>query len=84
MIFAGSICIDNVRKPFSLYKSLNSFEMHGKSILILNDNVSVNTGYGIGFKGYGINILGEKAGVYLNSSSYNITKNRKRYDYGTS
>ena len=79
LIFAGSICIDNIRKPFSLYKSLSSFEMHSKSILILNDNVSVNTGYGIGFKGYGINILGEKAGVYLNSSSYNVTKNSFLY-----
>ena len=75
VIFADSICIDNIRKPFSLCSSLDCFEMHSKSILILNDNVSVNTGYGIGFKGYGINIVGEKVGVYLNSSSYNITKN---------
>ena len=79
VIFAGNICIDNIRKPFSLYSSLDCFEMHSKSILILNDNVSINTGYGIGFNGCGISVVGEKVGVYLNTSSYNITKNSFLY-----
>ncbi len=72
LILAGSVCVDNTRKPLSFYPARSIFEMHDDSVLILNDNATISSGYGIGFKGYGINMVGENCAVYLNSSGHNF------------
>ncbi len=69
LILADNICIDNTRKMTSLYFSRDNIEMDNNSVLIINDNVSLNSGFGVGKGGYGINIKGENCIVYLNSSS---------------
>ncbi len=71
-IISGGICIDNTRKPFSLYTSRDIFEMRDNSILILEKNATLNGGYGTGFRGYGINAIGENTHVYLSSSGHNF------------
>lgn len=72
VILAENVCIDNTRKPFSPYLSRDVFQMHDDSVLILNDNATINGGYGVGFKGYGIKMAGENCAVYLNSSGHNF------------
>lgn len=72
LILADNVCIDNTRKVTSLYFARNIIEMENSSVLIINDNVSLNSGFGIGGRGYGINIRGESCAVYLNSSSTNF------------
>ena len=42
------------------------------SFLIINDNVSLNSGFGVGKGGHGISVKGENCAVYLNSSSTNF------------
>ncbi len=75
IMFKGSVCVDNTRKPFSLFPAYDVFEMRDNSLLILIEDVSVNNGYGIGKKGYGINIKGENAAVYLSTSGHNFARN---------
>lgn len=72
LILAGSVCIDNTRKPLSLYAARDVFQMQDDSVLILNENATINGGYGTGFKGRGINMTGENCAVYLNSSGHNF------------
>ncbi len=72
LILAGNVCIDNTRKPLSFYPARDVFQMHDDSVLILNDNATINGGYGTGFKGCGINMSGENCSVYLNSSGHNF------------
>jgi len=74
LTLSEGICIDNSRKITSIYPARTAFELHNNSILILNDNVSVNAAFGVGNKGLGINVLGEGCLVYLNSSSCNFTR----------
>ncbi len=72
LILADSICIDNTRKITSLYFARNNIEMENNSFLIINDNVSLNSGFGVGKGGHGISVKGENCAVYLNSSSTNF------------
>ncbi len=75
LILRDSVCIDNSRKPFWLYPSVDIFTMHSDSTLIISDNATLNNGYAIGSRhGYGIRIKGENAFVYLNSSGHNFTQ----------
>lgn len=72
LILSDSLCIDNTRKMTSLYFTRNNIEMDNNSVLIINDNVSLSSGFGFGNGGYGINVKGENCAVYLNSSSTNV------------
>ena len=51
---------------------MSCFELHGNSVLILNDNVSFGKAYGMGFKKYAICAIGENTAVYLNCSGQNF------------
>ncbi|MBR2578707.1 MAG: metallophosphoesterase [Clostridia bacterium] len=75
IMLKGSLCVDNTRKPFSFYPAYDAFEMHDNSVFVLSENASVNNGYGIGKQGYGINVKGENAAVYLNTSGHNFARN---------
>lgn len=75
LFLADSVCVDNTRKPFSLYASRSCFEMFDTSTLILSDNATINNGYGIGIKKFSINIVGENCKVYLVSSGQNFSLN---------
>lgn len=72
LILSDSICIDNTHRVTSLRASQNIFELYNESTLIINDNVSLNSDFGIGTKGRAIEIIGESCNVYLNSSSTNF------------
>lgn len=72
VIFADNVCVENNRKPGSLYPSLSCFELHRGSVLILNDNVSFGKAYGIGIKKPAICALEENTSVYLNCSGQNF------------
>ena len=69
LILADSICIDNVRKTSSLFPSTTAVRLYENSTLILNDNASINCGYGIGLKGQGVYMPASGSSVYLNSAS---------------
>ena len=71
-VLSGNVCVDNTRKPFSLYPARNIFEMNHNCVLAIEKNAAINGGYGLGFKGYGINMTGENTSVYLNSSGHNF------------
>ena len=73
LIFSDEVCIDNTRKIISLYPRSDVFELEDNTVLVINDNVCVNSAYGIGRKSSGISVLGKKCAVYLNSSSANFT-----------
>ncbi len=75
VMLKGGVCVDNTRKPFSTYPAYDAFEMHDNSLFILSENASVNNGYGVGKSGYAINIKGENAMVYLNTSGHNFSRN---------
>ncbi|MDO4199184.1 MAG: metallophosphoesterase [Clostridia bacterium] len=75
VMLKGSVCVDNTRKPFSVFPAYDAFEMYDNSIFILSENASVNNGYGIGKQGYGINVKGENATVYLSTSGHNFARN---------
>jgi hypothetical protein len=66
------VCVDNTRKPLSLYAARDVFQMRDDSVFVLNDNATINSGYGTGFRGYGINMAGENCAAYLNSSGHNF------------
>lgn len=74
VMIKGSVCVDNTRKPYSIYPAIDAFEMLDNTILILSENASINNGYGIGKHGYGINAVGESALIYLNSSGHNFAR----------
>jgi 3',5'-cyclic AMP phosphodiesterase CpdA len=69
LILDDTLCIDNSRRIFSLYFSLNTIELYDNCNLIVNNKVSINNSYGIGKKGYSIFIKGVGTNVYLNSVS---------------
>lgn len=75
VMLKGSVCVDNTRKPFSIYPAYDAFEVHDNSIFILSENASVNNGYGIGKNGYAVSVKGENAAVYLNTSGHNFARN---------
>lgn len=75
MMLKGSVCVDNTRKPFSVFPAYDAFEMYDNSVFILGENASVNNGYGVGKTGYGINVKGENATVYLSTSGHNFARN---------
>lgn len=72
LVLSGNVCVDNTRKPLSLYKSKNIIEMHDYSVFVLSENATVNSSYGIGDSGVAINVLGESTRIYLNSSGHNF------------
>ncbi|BED92908.1 MAG: metallophosphoesterase [Candidatus Paraimprobicoccus trichonymphae] len=76
-LLKDSICVDNTRRLFSLYKNLSVINLYENAVLILGDNSSINSGYGLGFncKNY-ICIKGKNTSVYLNNK-YHI----KNYIY---
>ena len=73
LIISDEVCIDNTRKITSLYPGSDVFELHDNTVLVINDNASINSAYAVGKKGIGINVLGKRCAVYLNSSSSNFT-----------
>ena len=75
VMLKGSVCVDNTRKPFSIYPAYDVFEMHDNSMFVLSEDASVNNGYGIGKNGYGVNVKGENAMIYLNTSGHNFARN---------
>lgn len=75
VIIAGSVCIDDTRKPYSVYPSLDVFEMHSSSFLALTEDATVNSGYGVGKGGRAINIIGDNSCAYLSTSGHNFARN---------
>ena len=71
-IVSGSVCIDNTRKPFSVYTARDIFEMHDNSVLVIENNATLNNGYGTGLHGHAVNISGENVCIYLSSSGHNF------------
>ncbi len=73
LILDDTLCIDNSRRIFSSYFSLNTIELYDNCNLIVNNRVSINNSYGIGKNGYSIFIRGINTNVYLNSASQNYS-----------
>lgn len=71
LILDDTLCIDNSRRVFSAYFSLNTIELYDNCNLIVNNRVSINNSYGIGKKGYAVFIRGVNTNIYLNSDSQN-------------
>lgn len=75
LLISDSVCIDNTRKLLSFCKSKSIFELLDNSCLIINNNASVNSSFGMKPKEKGIKISGENCTLYLNSSSCNFVQN---------
>lgn len=72
LIIGGSVCVDNTRKPYSMYIAKSVFEMRDDTVFSLIDDATVNNGYGVGRNGYAIDAKGKNAAVYLASSGHNF------------
>ena len=71
LILDDTLCIDNSRRIFSTYFSLNTIELYDNCNLIVNNRVSINNSYGIGKNGYAVFVRGINTNIYLNSASQN-------------
>lgn len=74
LILGGNVCIDNSRRVFSLYFSLNAVEVKDNSCFLMLDFSSIRNLCGIGMGGYGIYLSGESASVFLDSKSENFSR----------
>lgn len=71
LVLGGSICIDNSRKVFSVYRNLDAVELKNYSCFIMLDYSSIKCSGGLGFRNRGIHISGTEASVFLNTLSEN-------------
>lgn len=72
LTISGNVYVDNTRKKFSIYPSINNIELYENTILELNDNVTLKTEFGTGKSGYCILQKGRNSKVIVNSNSENF------------
>ena len=74
LVLGGSVCIDNSRRPFSMYSSLNAIEVRDNSCFIMLDYSSIRAIGGIGFRNHGVYLSGKEAMAFLNTKSENFAE----------
>lgn len=79
LVLGDSICIDNSRRIFSTYCSLDAIDLEDNSCFIMLDYSSIKCGGGVGFRGHGIRICGIGVNVFLNTASGNYSSREFLY-----